>query len=208
MVRGGSLAESMSDYLITQLNATANVEVRLKTRIVDARGEARLEGLTLEDVDTGRREEVAAAAVFVLIGSEPHTGWLEGVVRLGDPPFVLTGRDIPRGAWRLERPPLPFETSLPGVFAAGDVRYSSVKRVAGAVGEGSVSVGSVHQYLSELDADVASASPAPQTGQQRESWVSFRAIQGDHEIRNAIRRPVWRNVRVVSRLRRPAWGLR
>ena len=119
--------------------------------MVDGRGEARLEGLTLEDVRTGQREEVPAAAVFVMIGAEPRTEWL-GDARPGDDRgFILTGRDIPPGAWPLQRPPLPFETSMPGVFAVGDVRHGSVKRVAGAVGEGSVAVGSVHQYLSAIE---------------------------------------------------------
>jgi thioredoxin reductase (NADPH) len=153
LVRGDSLATSMSDYLITQLEATANVEVRLHTQVVDAHGEARLEGLTLEDVQAGRREQVAAAAVFILIGAEPRTEWLRGVIQLSERAFILTGRDVPAEAWPLRRAPLPFETSLPGVFAAGDVRHSSVKRVAGAVGEGSVTVGSVHQYLAEFQAD-------------------------------------------------------
>jgi thioredoxin reductase (NADPH) len=150
LVRGRSLAAGMSDYLIKQLEATSNIEVRLGTRVVDARGEARLEALLLEDLRTGRREEVAAAAVFVLIGAEPRTNWLRNVVELDDHGFVLTSRDIPQHAWWLQRAPLPFETSMPGVLAAGDVRHGSVKRVAGAVGEGSVAVGSVHQYLAEL----------------------------------------------------------
>jgi thioredoxin reductase (NADPH) len=157
VVRGDSLATSMSDYLITQLDALPNVAVRLHTQVVDGRGEARLEGLTLEDVRTGRREQVPAAALFVLIGAEPRTEFLRGVIQLSDRAFILTGRDIPAEAWPLRRPPLPFETSLPGVFAAGDVRYSSAKRVAGAAGEGSVTVGSVHQYLAEFQAAFSEA---------------------------------------------------
>jgi thioredoxin reductase (NADPH) len=152
LVRGQSLAAGMSDYLVTQVEATANVDVRLGTRVVDGRGQSHLEGLTLEDLHTGRREEVSAAAVFVLIGAEPHTDWLREMVSLDERGFVLTGRDIPTSAWNTARPPLPFETSVPGVFAAGDVRYGSVKRVAGAVGEGSVTVGSVHRYLAETAA--------------------------------------------------------
>jgi thioredoxin reductase (NADPH) len=150
LVRGDSLEAGMSDYLITQLQAAANVEVRLHTRVVDGHGQARLDALTLEDVRTGQREHVKATAVFVLIGAEPRTDWLRGVLQLDDHGFILTGRDLPAGAWPLRRAPLPFETSLPGVFAAGDVRYGSVKRVAGAAGEGAVTVGSVHQYLQEL----------------------------------------------------------
>jgi thioredoxin reductase (NADPH) len=149
LVRGESLTASMSDYLITQLSATPNIEVRLRTRVADGHGRVRLEGLTLEDVRTGQREQVPAAAVFVMIGAEPRTQWLGDLVKVNDRGFILTGRDVPRGAWLLPRPPLPFETSLPGVFAAGDVRFGSIKRVAGAVGEGSAAVGSVHQYLTE-----------------------------------------------------------
>ena len=155
LVRGESLAAGMSDYLIKQIEATPNVAVRLRTRVVDGRGEHRLEALVLEDGRTGRREEVPAVAVFVLIGAEPRTNWLRDALARDDRGFILTGRDLPAEAWPLNRPPLPFETSLPGVFAVGDVRHGSVKRVAGAVGEGSVAVGSVHQYLAETAAHVA-----------------------------------------------------
>jgi thioredoxin reductase (NADPH) len=150
LVRRQSLRASMSDYLVKQLRETANLDVRLSTRVVDGRGRTHLEGLTLEDLRTGRREEVPATAVFVLIGAEPHTDWLRDVVELDERGFILTARDIPEPAWLGSRAPLPFETSVVGVFAAGDVRYGSVKRVAGAVGEGSVTVGSVHRYLAEF----------------------------------------------------------
>jgi thioredoxin reductase (NADPH) len=152
LVRGDSLAASMSDYLITELEATPSVEVRLHTRVVDGRGAHRLEALVLEDVRTERREEVPAAAVFVLIGAEPRTDWLRDALRRDDRGFILTGRAVPAEAWPLDRPPLPFETSRPGVFAVGDVRHGSIRRVAEAVGEGSVAVGSVHQYLADLAA--------------------------------------------------------
>lgn len=155
LVRGESLATGMSDYLISQLQATPNVQVRLRTRVVDGRGEDRLETLTLEDVGTGQCEEVDAAAVFVLIGAEPHTEWLREVIQCDDRGYIRTARDVAQQAWPSARPPLPFETSMPGVFAVGDARYGSVKRVAGAVGEGSMAVGSVHQYLAEIAADVA-----------------------------------------------------
>ncbi|MGZ4664175.1 MAG: FAD-dependent oxidoreductase [Frankiaceae bacterium] len=149
LIRGGSLAAGMSAYLVTQIEAAPTIDVRLHTRLVDGRGESRLEGLTLEDTETGRRENVPAAAVFILIGAAPHTDWLRDAVRLDDRGFVLTGADVPPEAWPATRAPLPFETSLPGVFAVGDVRHGSVKRVAGAVGEGSVAVGSVHSYLAQ-----------------------------------------------------------
>ncbi|MEA2525240.1 MAG: thioredoxin reductase [Thermomicrobiales bacterium] len=158
LVRGASLASGMSDYLITQIEATPNIEVRLHTQVVDGRGEARLEALTFEDAGMGRREEVAAAAVFVLIGAEPRTEWLRDTVQRDDRGFILTGAEVPQEDWPSERPPLPFETSLPGVFAVGDVRHGSVKRVAGAVGEGSVAVGSVHRYLAEAAARVAAGA--------------------------------------------------
>jgi thioredoxin reductase (NADPH) len=153
LVRGESLAAGMSDYLITQLRATPNIDIRLATRVVDGHGADRLEALDLQDLRSGRQEQVPAAAAFVLIGAEPRTDWLRDVVALDDRGFVLTGPDLPPQAWPIERVPLPFETSTPGVFAAGDVRYGSVKRVASAVGEGAVAVGSVHRYLAETAAD-------------------------------------------------------
>ena len=131
LIRGDSLTAGMSAYLITQIEASPNIDVRLHTRLVDGRGESRLQGLTLEDTQTGRREEVPAAAVFILIGAEPRTDWLRDAVRLDDHGFVLTGTDVPADAWSVVRAPLPFESSLPGVFAVGDVRHGSVKRVAG-----------------------------------------------------------------------------
>jgi thioredoxin reductase (NADPH) len=149
LVRGGSLAAGMSDYLITQLRATPNVVVRLRTRIVDAHGDTRLEAVTLEDLETERREQVPTPAVFIMIGAQPRTDWIRSALALDDLGFILTGRDLLPGTWPLPRAPLPFETNVPGVLAAGDVRYGSIKRVAAAVGEGSVAVGSVHQYLTK-----------------------------------------------------------
>jgi thioredoxin reductase (NADPH) len=157
LLRGSSLAAGMSDYLVRQIEATPNIVVRPRTQVVGGRGAGRLEALTLRDVEHQRTEVVPAIAVFVMIGAEPHTDWLAPVLSLDDHGFVLTGRDLPPGHWPLAREPHPFETSRPGVFAAGDVRYGSVKRVAGAVGEGSVTVGSVHRYLADLSADRATA---------------------------------------------------
>lgn len=153
LVRGDSLAASMSEYLITQLAATPNISIRLRSSVVDASGESRLETLTVEHVGTGQREELPAAAIFVMIGAEPRTEWLRDVIQCDSKGYILTGRDVPAEAWPLQRPPLPYETSLPGVFAVGDARYGSLKRVAGAVGEGSVAVGSVHEYLARRDID-------------------------------------------------------
>ena len=151
LIRGHSLEAGMSDYLIRHIHSTPNVSVRTNTQVVDAYGGQRLEGLVLEQRETGAREEVQAAGVFVLIGAEPRTDWLHEVLERDDRGFILTGADAVSERWPLDRPPLPFETSMPGVFAVGDVRHGSVKRVAGAVGEGSVAIGSVHQYLANAD---------------------------------------------------------
>jgi thioredoxin reductase (NADPH) len=149
LVRGSSLAAGMSDYLVRQIEATPNIAVRPRTQVVGGRGGTRLEALTLCRSHEQQQEHVPAAAVFILIGAEPHTGWLAPLLGLDERGFILTGRDVPAADWPLARDPYPFETSRPGVFAAGDVRFGSVKRVAGAVGEGSVAVGSVHSYLAE-----------------------------------------------------------
>ena len=149
------LGEFMSDYLVQKVQATPNIEVVLHTEVVDGHGRQRLEGLSLRDRHTGKTRTVAASALFVLIGAEPRTDWLEGAVERDQRGYVLTGPDLwadgtPPAAWPLKRPPLLLETSLPGVFAAGDVRYRSVKRVASAVGEGSIAVQLVHEYLADL----------------------------------------------------------
>jgi thioredoxin reductase (NADPH) len=141
------LGEFMSDYLVQKVEATPNIAVVLHTEVVDGHGQGRLEGLTLRDRHTGATRTVAASAMFVLIGAEPRTDWLDGVVERDERGYVLTGHDLDR--WPLARPPLPLETSLPGVFAAGDVRYRSIKRVAPAAGEGSIAVQLVHQYLAD-----------------------------------------------------------
>ncbi len=167
LVRGPSLAAAMSDYLVRQIAVTPNVVVRLRTQVVGGRGTARLEGLVLADLQEHRQEQVSAAAVFIMIGAEPRTDWLASALRLDEHGFILTGGDVPAIDWPLPREPHPFETSRPGVFATGDVRYGSVKRVAGAVGEGSVAVGSVHRYLAEL-----AAAPEPSRGQAVENPTS------------------------------------
>ena len=151
VVRGPDLGARMSDYLIQEIEQAPNVTVRLRTQVVGGLGGHRLEGLVLRRRDTETIEEVPAAALFVMIGGEPRTEWLAGVER-DDRGYVLTGHDLlgPDGlpaGWPHKRPPLLLETSIPGVFAAGDVRHRSVKRVASAVGEGAVAVQLVHQYL-------------------------------------------------------------
>jgi thioredoxin reductase (NADPH) len=154
LVRGDALGRSMSDYLVKELQANDRITVRLGTQVVAAGGAGRLEQLTLHDTHTGATETVPAAALFILIGAQPRTEWLAGTLEMDGHGFVLTGPDLlqggrPPAGWPLDRPPLPLETSLPGVFAAGDVRHRSVKRVASAVGEGSIAIQLVHDYLGE-----------------------------------------------------------
>jgi thioredoxin reductase (NADPH) len=141
------LGERMSDYLVQQILATPNIARRMHHEVIDGHGRRRLEGLTIRDRDSGATQAVDASAVFVLIGAEPRTEWLDGVVERDQRGYVLTGRDL--AGWPLERAPMLLETSLPGVFAAGDVRDRSVKRVASAVGEGAIAVQLVHEYLAE-----------------------------------------------------------
>lgn len=152
LIRGGSLAASMSRYLIDEIEAARNIEVRNNTRVVDGSGAGRLERLVLEDSLTSDTETVPAAGLFILIGAKPHTGWLPEEIERDEAGFIFTGRDLPsygraRHGWHLGRLPLQLETSMPGVFAVGDVRHGSVKRVASAVGEGSIAIHGVHEYL-------------------------------------------------------------
>ena len=151
VARGGSLARSMSRYLIREIHAASNVDVRLGTRVVDGGGRGRLESLVLEDCASGLTEEVPAAALFLLIGAKPHTSWLPEEVTRDQGGYVLTGDDVSpygsaRRGWHQER--LPFETSMPGVFAVGDARHGTAQRVASAAGEGSKVIQTVHEYLS------------------------------------------------------------
>ena len=155
LVRGQSLAASMSYYLIQQIEATPNITVRTATEVVAAAGAGHLEQLTLRDSGTGATETVPAGWLFVFIGAAPRTDWLDGVVQRDERGFVLSGLDLigdgsrPPG-WQPARPPLHLETSVPGVFVAGDVRAASAKRVASAVGEGAMAVMLVHRYLEGL----------------------------------------------------------
>jgi len=162
LVRGNSLTRSMSDYLVKEIEATPRVRVRLQTEVSAARGDHRLTELVLRDRATGRDDTVPAAALFVMIGATPQADWLPDDVVRDQHGFILTGSDLP-GEDQAEagRPvPLSLETSLPGVFAVGDVRAGSVQRVASAVGEGSVAVPQVHQHLQRQTTQPASVAPA------------------------------------------------
>ncbi|HLM06981.1 MAG TPA: FAD-dependent oxidoreductase [Blastococcus sp.] len=158
LIRRTSLASTMSDYLIRELESLPNVEIRPRVQVVGGTGSDFLETITVRDLDTGA-ETVESAVLFVLIGSEPRTDWLDGVLARDRWGFLLTGGELAADgvapAWPLERPPALLETSMPGVFAAGDVRAGSVKRVASAVGEGALAVTLVHAHLAGLTREPA-----------------------------------------------------
>jgi thioredoxin reductase (NADPH) len=146
--RDPALSASMSQYLIDQIEAAKNISVRYETSVTAAAGADHLERLTLTTHD-GTSSEVEASALFVFIGMAPRTEWVDGLVERDERGFIVAGADLgpqPRG-WAPERAPLPLETSVPGVFVAGDVRASSIKRVASAVGEGAMAVRFVHDHL-------------------------------------------------------------
>src|SRR5712692_4346312 len=155
LVRGNSLAATMSQYLIEQIQTTPNIHLEYRTRVVEVHGEDRLESVSINCDRTGDVSRMPANSLFVFIGAEPRTAWLDGIVERNERGFILTGPDLfksgkrPKG-WVLERDPSLLETNIPGVFAIGDVRYGSVKRVASSVGEGSVAIQFVHQYLSNV----------------------------------------------------------
>jgi thioredoxin reductase (NADPH) len=155
LVRGSSLASTMSQYLIDQIKATPNIQLWANASIVEAHGETHLEEISVMCSDTNRVERVPASSMFIFIGALPRTDWLGNLVERDERGFLLTGPDLiregqkPKG-WTLERDPFLLETNIPGIFAVGDVRHGSVKRVASGVGEGSVAVQFIHQYLSKV----------------------------------------------------------
>jgi thioredoxin reductase (NADPH) len=148
----------MSDYLIRQLDAAPNVQVCYRVQVAGGTGSGHLQSLTLADTASGATRTVPADALFVLIGAQPRTDWLGDAVARDRWGFILTGPDLPADTrWPPGRPPLPLETSLPGMFAAGDVRSGSVKRVASAVGEGAATIPLVHRHLQTTAAAPAAA---------------------------------------------------
>ncbi|MGH3099572.1 MAG: FAD-dependent oxidoreductase, partial [Thermoleophilia bacterium] len=154
VVRAGTLTDTMSRYLVERITSASNIAVRYRSQVVSGRGDGHLEALTLADRDTGVTEEVPSSWLFVFIGASPRTEWLGPEVVRDDKGFVVTGQDLLGPAWvrrwPLTRAPYVLETSVPGVFAAGDVRLDSMKRVASAVGEGAMSVYLVHRYLATI----------------------------------------------------------
>lgn len=155
LIRGGNIADSMSQYLVDQIKNTANISVRHCSTITAAQGDHNLQSLTVRDTNTGQEETLPASAVFIFIGAVPHTDWCAGVLQRDEHGFILTGPDLmgdgkrPAG-WPLKRDPYFLESSVPGIFVAGDVRQQSIKRVASAVGEGAMAVAFIHKYLASL----------------------------------------------------------
>jgi len=153
VILGADLRQTMASYLIDRIDHDANVEVLPYSQVVELDGDVSLHGALVEDHRSGLRRRVDARAMFVLIGAEPHTGWLAGSVRLDEAGFVLTGDALGASVreaepWRaLGRGPYPLETSVPGVFAAGDVRADSIRRVGSAVGDGSLAAQLIHEWL-------------------------------------------------------------
>lgn len=155
LVRGQSLAATMSQYLIDQIQKTENIRVEFGSRVTGVQGDDHLESISITCDVTGDTQTVPANALFIFIGAEPRTAWLDGVIERDSRGFILTGPDLmhdnkrPKG-WALDRDPGLLETNVPGIFAVGDVRHGSIKRVASGVGEGSVAIQFVHQYLSKV----------------------------------------------------------
>jgi thioredoxin reductase (NADPH) len=156
LCRGDSLAKSMSSYLVDQLAARSNISVLAHTEAVAAHGGDSLEAIEVRDNETGETSRMESGGVFIFIGADAETSWLPPEIAVDDHRFVLTGPDVKEaGRWELDRDPYLLETSVPGIFACGDVRSGPVKRVAAAVGEGSMAIAFVHQYLKEADAEAS-----------------------------------------------------
>jgi thioredoxin reductase (NADPH) len=155
LIRKEDLTSTMSSYLIDQIAAQDNIRIRSHSEITEAHGSDKLQQLTIENILTKASETVPADALYIFIGARPYTDWLGLDVMKDDKEFIETGRDLMSNAafsriWKLERDPYLLETSLPGIFAAGDVRAGAMNRVASAVGEGSMSISFVHKYLAEV----------------------------------------------------------
>jgi thioredoxin reductase (NADPH) len=150
IVRADALETGMSSYLVAQIRHAANVDVKLGAEVVGVGGGERLESVRIRHRADAALETIPVMLLFVLIGATPQTDWLAGAIQCDAEGFIRTGRDVDVGTWPLDRPPTSFETSMPGIFAAGDARLGSLKRVASAVGEGAGAVQNVHRYIDEL----------------------------------------------------------
>ncbi|HEU4445397.1 MAG TPA: FAD-dependent oxidoreductase, partial [Nitrososphaeraceae archaeon] len=156
VVRGDSLSKSMSQYLIHQIHETNNIHVLLNSKVTEVRGENRLEFITVKNTQTGQVQTFPSHGLYIFIGAVPHTDVLVGLIERDANGFVLTGPDLIHGGrehpqgWTIKRQPYLLETNVPGIFAAGDVRHGSMKRVAASVGEGSIAVQLIHQYLKKV----------------------------------------------------------
>jgi thioredoxin reductase (NADPH) len=155
LIRGDSLSSTMSQYLIDQIKETPNIQLWPHASVAEVHGGTHLEEISILCSDTAKVERVPASSMFIFIGALPRTDWLAGIIERDERGFILTGGDLmqsgerPKG-WGLDRDPFLLETNVPGIFAVGDVRHGSVKRVASGVGEGSVAVQFIHQYLSKV----------------------------------------------------------
>jgi thioredoxin reductase (NADPH) len=155
LVRGGSLASTMSHYLIEQIEKTPNIEVWTHTSVIEVHGETHLSEITIQRAVPAKIEKLPASSLFIFIGAQPRTEWLDGQIKRDERGFILSGPDLlkdgkrPEG-WNLDRDPGLLETNVPGIFVVGDVRHGSVKRVASGVGEGAVVVQFMHQYLAKV----------------------------------------------------------
>jgi len=152
LVRSSSLQKSMSQYLIDQINATENIEVTTRTEVVEAHGDNLLDAITIKNNDTAETKTLPAAAMFIFIGAVPHSELMQGIVQCNNAGFILTGPDLIQNGkrpnnWKYKRDPYLLETSVPGIFAAGDIRQGAIRRVASAVGQGAIAISQVHQYL-------------------------------------------------------------
>jgi len=155
LIRGESLSRTMSQYLIDQIQRTPNIQLWAHASVGEVHGDQHLEAISVQCSDNNKIEQVPATSMFIFIGAQPRTDWLANIIERDDHGFILTGPDLlwdgdRRKGWTLDRDPFLLETNVPGVFAVGDVRHGSVKRVASGVGEGSVAVQFIHQYLSKV----------------------------------------------------------
>jgi thioredoxin reductase (NADPH) len=151
IIRSADLSATMSSYLIEHLEENEAITIRPRAKVAAAYGDTHLTHLELEDLDAGTREKVEAGALFIFIGQRAQTSWVEGLVQLDERGFILTGDDLgPLKGWNVDRDPFPLESSVPGIFVAGDVRHGSINRVAGATGEGATAIRWVHKHLASL----------------------------------------------------------